>query len=291
MQNYGLDDLIDHDVRYAMAEEWIQVVDALWRSWDQDAVRLDEEEGVYADHAKVRAIDFKGRFHAVRGPLNTLPPPQGRPVVFQAGGSPAGRDFGARNADIVMADAMTPAAMKAYRDDIRGRRTRAGRDPDACKVLFLLRVFLGETAEEADARRQDFRAYEAANVERRLAGLSAGTGIDFSRFDLDAPLPPVSTEGHQSVLAAFAAKAPGLTLRDAACLPNKLELTGTPDGVAAQMGALMDEVGGDGFLLMNPVTRRTIAEVTDGLAPALARRGLCRSAYSAERFRDNLLAF
>ena len=291
MQNYGLDQLIDHDLRYEMAQEWVDVVEALWRSWDSDAVVMDVDRGVYAVHDRVRPINHKGRFHSVRGPLNTIPSPQGRPVLFQAGGSPAGRAFGARNADIVMADAMTPQAMRAYREDIRGRREQAGLDPDACKVLFLLRVFLGDSDGQATERRAAFRAYEAAHLERRLAGLSTGTGIDFSAFDLDAPLPAVETQGHQSVLADFAAKAQGRTLREVASRPNKLELTGSPESVAARMGELMGEVGGDGFLLMNPITRREIAEITDGLAPALQRRALVRDGYRFQRFRDTLLEF
>jgi FMN-dependent oxidoreductase (nitrilotriacetate monooxygenase family) len=291
MQNYGLADLIDHDLRYEMAQEWVDVVNALWRSWEPDAIVADDEHGIYADHTKVHPIDFSGRFHKIRGPLNTAPSPQGRPVLFQAGGSPAGRAFGARNADIVMADVMTAGTMKNYRDDIRARRAAAGLDPDSCKVLFMLRVFLGDTSDEAQKRRQAHRDYEAAHVERRLAGLATGSGIDFSKFDLDRPLPDVSTEGHRSVLADFVAKAAGKTLREVACLPNKLELAGTPDAVAAQMGDLMEEVGGDGFLLMNPILRKTIAEITDGLTPALQRRGLTRSGYAFDRFRDTMLEF
>jgi FMN-dependent oxidoreductase (nitrilotriacetate monooxygenase family) len=291
MQNFGLTELISHDLRYDMAQEWMDVVDALWRSWDADAVVSDEEAGIYVDHTKVRPIDYRGKFHRSRGPLNTLPPPQGRPVVFQAGGSPAGRAFGARNADIVMADAMTAGDMRSYREDIRRRRLSAGLDPDGCKVLFLVRLFVGETRGEGLESQACFRRQETEDVSRRLAGLSTGSGIDFSRFDPDQPLPTVSTEGHQSVLASFAARGAGKTLREIAGQANKLELAGDPASIADQMGELIAAVGGDGFLVMNPCTRRTIAEVADGLAPALQRRGLTRPEYASTTFRESLMEY
>jgi FMN-dependent oxidoreductase (nitrilotriacetate monooxygenase family) len=101
-QNFGLDRLPPRDLRYAMAEEYMEVVNKLFASWDQDAVVLDREAGVYADHTKVRPINHKGEFFSVRGPLNTVPSPQHRPVYVQAGGSPRGRDFAARHADSII---------------------------------------------------------------------------------------------------------------------------------------------------------------------------------------------
>ena len=291
MQNYGLSDLIAHDLRYDMAQEWIDVVDQLWTSWDTDAVVLDEARNIYADHKKVHAINFEGRFHKSRGPLNTLPPPQGRPIVFQAGGSRAGRAFGARNADIVMADVMTGDDMRDYRDDIRRQRAAAQLDPNGCKVLFLVRLFVGETRDEGLESQRRFRLQEQADVSRRLAGLSTGSGIDFSKFDPDQPLPTVATEGHQSVLESFAARGAGRTLREIASEPNKLEIAGDPGSVADQMGELMEAAGGDGFLVMNPCTRKVIAEITDGLVPALQKRKLVRAAYSSTKFRENVFEF
>ena len=258
MQNFGLSELIEHDVRYEMAQEWMNTVDRLWRSW---------------------------------APLSSFASPQERPVIFQAGGSTAGRAFAARNADIVMADAMTADEMRAYREDIRARRTRAGENPDGCKVLFLIRLFVGETRQEGLAQQRRFRDKERTDVSRRLAGLSTGSGTDFSKFDLDQSLPPVSTQGHQSVLASFAARARGKTLREIASEPNKLEAAGDPDSIADQMDELMQAVGGDGFLIMNSCTRKMIAEVTDGVVPALQKRGLVRSQYSSGCFRSNVFEF
>ena len=102
-QNFGLDRHYEHDLRYEMADEWMEVVNRLWMSWEPDAIVADPETGVFADHTKIHPIDFAGRYYKSRGPLNTVPGPQRRPVICQAGGSPAGRAFAARHADIIIA--------------------------------------------------------------------------------------------------------------------------------------------------------------------------------------------
>ena len=102
-QNFGLDEHIEHDTRYEMADEFVDVVTKLWSSWDADAIVMDRERGVFVDPAKVRTIDHKGAFFASRGPLNTARPAHGRPVLVQAGGSPQGRAFAAKHMDVVIA--------------------------------------------------------------------------------------------------------------------------------------------------------------------------------------------
>ena len=118
----------------------------------QDAVVRDRERGVYADADKVHRVDFEGRFYKSRGPLNTVRPPQGRPVLCQAGASPPGRDFAAKYADTIVAPGTSVEQMKAYRDDIRARIEGHGRKPDDCKVLFLIAPVVGETVSEAQER-------------------------------------------------------------------------------------------------------------------------------------------
>ena len=112
-----------------MADEFVDLVTKLWSSWDADAVVADRETGMFVDPAKVRAIDFKGRFFSSRGPLNTAQPPQGRPVLVQAGGSPQGKAFAARHMDVVVAALGTVAEMKAFRDDMRKRCRGRGKRP------------------------------------------------------------------------------------------------------------------------------------------------------------------
>jgi FMN-dependent oxidoreductase (nitrilotriacetate monooxygenase family) len=294
-QNFGMDRLHEHDHRYERADEFVEVITQLWESWQPGAVVKDYDTQTYADHTLVDTIDYDGKFFASRGPLNTLPPLQGRPVICQAGGSPRGRQFAAEHADTLLASAFGVERMKAYRDDIRRRRTELGRDPDSVKVMFIVAPILGETMEEAEEKAAALRAYDFDNVEAALGHLSALTENDFSTYDLDAPLPTVTTNGHRSTLADFLSLGEGntKTLREVAAewSINSLPLVGTPDHVAGLMGEAMQEIGGDGFLIAGKPNRRYIAEIADGLCPALRRRGLIRDRYEHEQFRDNLMAF
>ena len=295
-RNFGLDGLPDHDLRYDMADEYMDLVGQLWDSWEPGALVADAESGVLVDHAKVRQVDFKGRWYSSRGPLNSGPCVQGRPVIAQAGGSPRGRQFAARHADTVVASVKGTDAMRAYRDDVRARRRAQGLDPATTKVLFLVAPAVAETEEDAQALKARRAAQAAAQVDRKLAFLGKITNIDFARFDLDAPVGQLTTNGHQQTLDDFKRKAGDRTLRQAVAAYNSdggsVELVGTPDGVAAQMAEAMQEVGGDGFLFSMPnISRRSVAEIEDGLVPALQKRGLVRKAYGHEQFRDNLLEF
>jgi FMN-dependent oxidoreductase (nitrilotriacetate monooxygenase family) len=296
-QNFGLDRLYEHDERYAMATEYLDLVCQLWDSWEPDAVVRDRASGTYADHTKVHTIDFEGKYYKSRGPLNTAPSPQGRPVLCQAGASPRGREFAAQYADTIIAAATGVPAMKAYRDDIRARLAENGRDPDSCKVMFLVSPILGDTRAEAEAKRDRWMS-DPLMVEYTLAEISSITEIDFSQFDLDQPLPDsLTTNGERGSLAAFVARGQGKTLRELVTsdsMSGAAAFVGTPGQVAEEMGEVMEQVGGDGFLITSPVmrlNRRYVTEITDGLVPELQRRGLTRTEYSHEHFRDNLRAF
>ncbi|MGZ3144789.1 NtaA/DmoA family FMN-dependent monooxygenase [Lentzea chajnantorensis] len=287
-QNFGLDALPSREQRYEMADEYVDLVKQLLASWDHDAVVRDREKGVYADPDKVRPIHFRGKYFSSRGPLNTVPSPQHRPAFVQAGASPRGRAFAARNADSVIAIANGPAEMKAFRDDIRKHAEAAGRDPDEIKVLFCVTPTVGET--EQDAREKHQRMVDNDDfIADVLVQVSALTQIDFAQFALDEPLPhKLETNGEKGTLDQFQQWGSGKTLRqlvteNAGGLVSSVELIGTPDSVAARMGEVMEEVGGDGFMLTTPLlrlNRRFIADLTDGLVPALQRRGLARSAYT-----------
>jgi long-chain alkane monooxygenase len=297
-QNFGMDTLFEHDERYDMADEYVELVCRLWDSWEPDAVVMDRERGVYADHTKVHTVDFEGKYYKSRGPLNTVRSPQGRPVFVQAGASPKGRAFAARTADSIIAVATGIEGMKEYRDDVRARMEAVGRDPDDCKVLFVVSPILGNSEEEARAEAARITSTDRY-VEQALVGISSNTEIDFSQFALDEPLPAVTTNGERGSLEKFVQGTGGggrKTLRQLAVEKSAwcVELIGTPDQVADRMGEVMDEVGGDGFLFLRPgygLTRKYIVEITEGLIPALQRRGLSRSAYHHEQFRDNLRAF
>lgn len=294
--NFGQDRLPEHDLRYDMADEYIDVVRRLWESWESAAIVADRQSGIIIDPAKVRQIDFVGQYYRCRGPLNSGPAPQGHPVIAQAGGSSKGRSFAARHADTIVAQVMGVDAMKEYRRDVRARLAANGRDPDSCKVLFLVAPVLADTAGEARQRAAERALQAARRIDVRLAGFAKITNIDFSTFDLDAPVGELTTNGHQQLLAEFLVKAGKRTLREAiteyASSSGSVDLIGTVDQVADRMGEVMQEVGGDGFLFSLPNTnRRSIAEVTDGLVPALQQRGLARREYRFKHLRDMLLEF
>ena len=298
-QNFGMDKLPPRELRYEIAEEYMEVMDKLFGSWEPDAVLRDAEKGIYADHTKVHPINHEGKFFKVRGPLNTVRSPQGRPVYLQAGASPRGRDFAAKHADSIVSVASGVESMKAFRADIRARATALGRDPDSIKVMFCVTPVLGETEEDAQAKLA--RQLNAPHfIDDMLASISAITDIDFSKFALDEPLPEkLITNGEQGSLDKFQQFGSGKTLRQlvvdgAGGLVSSVELVGTPRSVAARMTEVMEEVGGDGFLITTPVLRvgrRYLVEVADGLVPELQRLGCVRTEYKHQLLRENLQEF
>jgi FMN-dependent oxidoreductase (nitrilotriacetate monooxygenase family) len=294
--NYGGDEAIEHDRRYDMAEEFVDLVRQLWDSWEPDAVVLDRERHVFADHTKVHPIDFKGEYYSSRGPLCLPRSPQGHPVLVQAGGSERGKRYAAKYADAIVSFPRGLEAMKAYRGDIRRMAAEAGRNPDDIKVFYLLEPILGETDDEARHKNDRILARAADSVEYALAVMSQASGIDFSQFALDEPLPELPEHNvHRASIDRL--RKGGLTLRELASkqmmTQGSLDMVGTPRAVAEQMGNAMEEVGGDGFLILsnNHLHRRYAAEVLDGLVPELHSRGLMRKTLESSLFKENLRAF
>lgn len=293
-QNYGFE-MPEHDLRYEMADEFVELTCKLWDSWDDDAIVASPEDGIYADHTKVHTVDFEGKYYSSRGPLNTAPSPQKRPVFLQAGGSDKGKEFAAKYADAIISNPHGTDKMRNYRESIRVAAAEAGRNPDDVKILYLVSPTLGETTVEAKAKLARRHDAQSRNIEGLLAGRSHLSGFDLSKFDLDEPLPvDMESNGHRSSFAEFRGDGTQ-TLRErlvAHSAIDTIEFVGTPEDVADQMEGVMQDVGGDGFLIAGaPMNRRYVAEITDGLVPVLKRRGLTRTAYEHSHFRDNLRAF
>ncbi len=292
-QNYGHEAQRPHDERYDVADEFAELVTKLWEAWEPDAVVLDREAPMFADGAKVHPVFHEGKYFKCRGPLNAPRSPQGRVPICQAGGSPRGQAFASRWADTIITDGGgSVAAMKDYREEVRRRAVGWGRDPDDIKVLFLAYPIVDTTMEAARARRLLERQAAEEHMDMQLSGMSRLTGIDFSQFPLDEPLPDtLTTNGHQSSLAKWIGKTPRSIVQSYASKAG-IDFTGTPDHVAGMMQEIMEEVGGDGFLLFNGYfDRRYIMEICDGLVPELQRRGLTRKAYAHRTLRENLLEF
>jgi FMN-dependent oxidoreductase (nitrilotriacetate monooxygenase family) len=298
--NFGKDQHPEHDERYVMAMEFMDAAQQLWNSWEPDAMVGDRSTGTWADPAKLHTPNFEGKYFKTKGPLNVARPLQdGRPVIVQAGGSPAGRDFASLHADAIIAGVGTIEMMREYRDDVRKRADQHGRNPDDVKVLFLANPCVAATHEEAVAKKERMRQGMLAHPEGYLAGLGYICHIDFSVFDLDTPISQlrdqVSTDGNQSSLVQFFDDAGEDTLREYAARAMSwrlVEPVGTPEEVADWMEHAMAEVGGDGFLIIQTeINRNAISVITDGLVPVLQRRGLVRTEYENPQLRDNLRSY
>jgi FMN-dependent oxidoreductase (nitrilotriacetate monooxygenase family) len=294
-QNFGLDKLPEHDLRYDIAAEFLDVVKRLWDSWEPDAIVADPDSGYYADFKRVSPIFHDGEFFKVRGPLNTPRSPQGHPMICQAGASPKGRAFAAANADMLLTIPNGLEEMKKYRDDIRARAEGFGRDPDDVKVFFVVQPVIGRTEEDAEAKRHAIMNDTQRNFEAQMAHFAAIMEIDFSVFDPDLPIPDdVTTNGHQGTFAIWKEQFGGKPIREAASAMRvaSIDLVGTPITVADKMEEAMEYVGGDGYMFLSqPPSRRYIADITEGLCPELQRRGLIRTHFTHQHFRDNMRYF
>lgn len=293
--NFGMDKLLPPTVRYDIADEFVDLVKQLWDSWEEGALVEDTETGVYVDHTKVHTINFEGEHFRSRGPLNTVRSPQGYPVLCQAGASERGREFSSRNAEVVLG-MMTGgvAGMKAYRNDIRQRAEKQGRNPDDIKVVFLTPVDIypdgGEPPEMTAAEKQ-------AAFEHNIVMASSSLDVDFSLYDVDAPVPQdIVAGGHTSALDHMkkAGREEGKSLRDlfsTAKGASGMDFSGTAEQVAEKLMAVMDEVGGDGFLIEGSGYNRQLPDLVNGVIPALQRAGAVRTEYTGATLREILREF
>jgi N-acetyl-S-(2-succino)cysteine monooxygenase len=297
-KNYGAAPLPDQDVRYARAAEHVDVVTALWDSWDSTSLVEDRATGRYADPAGARTIDHHGEHFDVTGPLNVLRPPQGWPVLFQAGSSPTGRDFAAATAEGVFTAQQTTQELVEFDADLRRRVAAAGRDPERVKILTGITPILGETAAEAlDIERELGDLMHLPTALKRLN--SYFPGVDLSVLDLDRPipaesLPEVSTvQGRQSRYALFAGltRDKGWTLRELARLAGRSDghwtVTGSPSQVADAMVERVTDAG-DGFVVMPTYQPQGATLFLEKVVPILQERGLFRTEYEGETLRDHL---
>lgn len=290
-QNYGLEKQVEHDLRYDRADEWVEVVRALWRSWEPGAVVEDVERGVYADFRRVHTIDHEGRFFRVRGPLNAVPPEE-EPVMVQAGASGRGQAFAGRHSDVVLALASTPERMRKHRDEVRAAAAAAGRYPDDVTVLFVVNPVPTANDEETASVRERRGALTQAAIDEQLQSISYLTNVDFSRFALDEPLPSFETNSNRGTLENFVRSAPeGSTLREVLAARAKadgLAIVGTPTQIADRLGELADGSGADGFLFTGQVHPAHVHRTLDPLVPALRDAGLLQRELGDGGLRANL---
>ena len=291
------DGVVPREERYDRAHEYLQICKLLWDSWAPDAVVADRETGVYADPAKVKQVDFEGKYFRCKGRSSVRRSPQVRPVLWQAGASGKGRDFAAYHADSVFQVCPTAESMRQYADDIRARAERQGRDPAQLRIFFGLQVVLGHTHAEAEAKYAYLRDH--MSVEACLTIMSGHIGIDFSKYALDDVLDPndpgavgirglfdsllVSTDG-KPVTLRVAAQRYGMGL-------GAPVVVGTPSEVADRIEQLADEGRGDGFMIMSTYAPGSFQEFVDMVVPELQRRGRFRREYTGTTLREHLLEY
>lgn len=290
--NFGLSDHVEHGERYDRAREFFDVVTGLWDSFADDAFIRDVESGIFFDPEKMRRIDHKSEHFQVRGPLNIARPPQGWPVIVQAGQSEPGRQLAAETAEVVFCAPRDLAAGQALYADIKGRMPSVGRHAGQLKILPAAFVVVGDTVEEAKAKRATLDSL--VHYESAVASLSIALGHDVSAFDPDAALPPIpdtnaSKSSREQVLKLAAAE--GLTVRQLAQRYggySGLAFVGTPASIADEMERWLFEQGSDGFNVVFPFMPQGLADVTEKLVPELQRRSLFRTDYEGTTLRDHL---
>ena len=290
--NFGIDEKIGHGQRYQRAREFVDVVTGLWDSFADDAFIRDVNSGVYFDPEKMHILGHKGDYLSVRGPLNIARPPQGWPVIVQAGASEAGRQLAAETAEVIFAAQSTLDAGQKFYADIKGRMIKLGRNPDHLKVLPGAFVVVGETAEEAQKKRALLDSL--VHYDSGIASLSIALGHDASGFDPNRPLPHIpesnaSKSGRERVLAL--AERENLTVRQLAGRLggySGLAMVGTPTMIADQMEEWLMNGACDGFNVMFPYLPGGLDDFVDQVVPELQRRGIFRTDYEGRTLRENL---
>ncbi|HEY8450437.1 MAG TPA: LLM class flavin-dependent oxidoreductase [Bacillota bacterium] len=294
-QNFGYDDHLEHDTRYDRADEFVAVVHGLWDTWDDDALLLNREQGLFADPDKVERLNHQGQWFRSRGPLTVPRPPQGYPLILQAGQSQRGRQFAARWADCVFTHAFSLAASKAHYAEQKELVARYGRNPDEFKILPMVYVIVGET--EAIAREKEALLLQLVDPVASLVLLAELANYDFARHGLDDLITDdliQSMSGIRGVVEALAKHLgrENVTVRrlaeHRATINQAPRFVGTAQQVADQMEVWFREQACDGFVIAATHLPGTFEEFVRLVVPELQRRGLFRTAYSGRTLRENL---
>jgi alkanesulfonate monooxygenase len=278
---------MEHDLRYRRAEEFVDVVFGLWDSWEDDAFIRDKEGGRYFDPAKLHTLNHKGEIFAVKGPLNISRPPQGYPVIAQAGSSGPGQNLGSRIADLIYTAQKTRDDAVAFYSSVKAHGETVGRSPDSMLVMPGILPIMGRTRQEAQDRFEQLQ--DLVHPRLGLPMLAASFG-DLSALPLDDPLPP-PLPGHNAVKSAHdvlarLAREPGMTIsklyKIMAGASGHNVVVGTPSEVADLMEDWFTAYACDGFNIMPPFLPEPAHEAFEWLVPELQRRGLFQTEYQGD---------
>jgi FMN-dependent oxidoreductase (nitrilotriacetate monooxygenase family) len=297
-KNFGVE-LPAHDDRYLIADEHVRVVTELWDSWADDAIINDRANGAWVREERISPIRFHGQHFDVEGPLNLSRPPQGWPVLVQAGSSSAGIDFAASYAEVVLAVQPTLAGAQAFYSDLKARTQAKGRDPGSVRVLPGVILLLGETESAARSLAADLGDLVDLNVARATLRWMLND-VELDDLDLDKPVPqarlstPDAVDGQQGRFGLFyrLAVIERRPLRDllrfAAAGSGHQVIVGTPEQAADQLQLWFANGAADGFVVEPPFVPGGLDAIVNGLIPELQRRGLFRKEYQGSTLREHL---
>jgi alkanesulfonate monooxygenase len=296
-RNFGRDEHFGHDERYERANEFVEIVRGLWDSWDDDAFVMDRASGRYFIPDKMHRLDHKGEFFSVRGPLNMRRPPQGHPVLVQAGTSNVGRDTAARIADVVFVQEQSREKCQSIYADIKARMAKYARRPDDLLLLPGMAIVVGRTEAEAREQHEFLQASIHPDVGRALLAAELGN-TDIGDADLDKPLPldriPVIDQGARTTVQ---------NLRDVVVRENptvrqlyqrfsgargSCQLIGTPEQIADEMEHWFKTKAADGFIVQPSFLPGGLDDFVELVVPELQRRGIYRRDYEGKMLRDHL---
>jgi alkanesulfonate monooxygenase len=284
---------VPHDQRYKRATEFLQVVQGLWDTWEDDAFVMDKANGVFFDMHKMHMLHHKGERFSVRGPLMVPRSPQGQPVIVQAGQSEDGRELAARTAEVLFTVAQHLEPARAFYTDLKARVAKCGRSPDSLKIMPGVLTVVGRTRDEAKDKFERLQAL--IPPELGVPALSDILGMDLAPFPLDGPLPEVpptnSQQGRQKVVVEMA-RAENLSIRQlymkVATARGHRVVVGTATDVADALEEWYRGGAADGFNIMPQAMPAELNAFVEGVIPELQRRGLFRTKYEARTLRENV---
>lgn len=293
-RNMGHEDQVEHDARYDIADEYLEVLYKLWEgSWADDAVVRDRESGVFTDPEKVRGIEHAGTHFTVPGIHLVEPSPQRTPVIYQAGASSRGIAFAAGNAEAIFVASPSKRALARQVTQIRDALEAAGRDRYAARIYGMATIIVDETPEKARAKEAEYLSY--ADDEAALVLMSGWMGADLSKFALTDPVTAVKSNAIQSLVTQFQDEAEAGTEWTVADIAEHgkiggfgARIVGSPEEVADQLQAWVAETDLDGFNLAYAITPGTFEDVVRWVIPELQRRGVYPTEYEPGTLRQKL---
>jgi FMN-dependent oxidoreductase (nitrilotriacetate monooxygenase family) len=292
-KNFSKGEHPEHELRYRIAEEFVDVVKGLWESWEDDAFVRNKETGVFFDPNKLHPLNHKGEFFSIQGPLNIGRSLQGYPVVCQAGSSESGRDLAAKTAEAIYTAHEAMAEAKLFYQDIKQRAAAYGRNPEEVLIFPGINPIIGLTQEEAESKYEEVA--NLVTIENALAYLGRYfEHHDFSQYPLDEPFPELGDFGSNSFRGTTdkikeEAKARNLTLRQVALRAStpRSQFIGTPEKIADLVQQWFEEKAADGLIIRTSVPK-ALDDFVELVVPILQERGIYRTEYEAETLRGNL---